>query len=268
MAVGFMEHSRLVFRSGWEETGKRLIAWLTGEALLVFLTGLFAYVFSPGTRWERFLVAAGIPLAGLGAWVILLFLWKTILAPSGIHRRQTEAITELQSEIARLGKSTSHQMAEEDPKVYLDPLNIMFTSNGYLAFKVSNKGQRVNPAQGITVQIQCLPSVQFEYIDRLDPMEEKSLDPIVGDIDWPHRNILPLLRKAWVDAHKAGGFDDAEFPFEMTIRYRDAKHREFVTEVSLKYCPLEEDAAARSLKPSHIEYPILKVTNTEIRRLS
>jgi hypothetical protein len=86
MAVGFMEHCRLVFKSGWEGTRERLIHWLRQEAVLVFLTGLFAYLLSPGTRWERFLVAAGIPLAGLGAWVILLSLWKTILAPSSIYK--------------------------------------------------------------------------------------------------------------------------------------------------------------------------------------
>jgi hypothetical protein len=35
-------------------------------------------------------------------------------------------------------------LAEEDPKVYLEPMNDEFVKLGYIPFKFSNKGQRVN----------------------------------------------------------------------------------------------------------------------------
>jgi hypothetical protein len=162
-------------------------------------------------------------------------------------------------------------VAEEDPKVYFEPLNSEFTRNGYIPFKFSNKGQRINPAQGITVQpISCVPSLKFDYIDRLDMNEERMLIPTVGDdYIFPVHDILPSLRQAWSDAHAAGGFDSAEFPFQVTIKYRDSKRRCFETVVSLKYCALEEDAARQSIMSGHHgEFSPIKVTDSDVRRFA
>jgi len=161
--------------------------------------------------------------------------------------------------------------AEEDPKVYLDPLNSEFIARGYMAFRISNQGQRVNPAQAVSIQrITNVPSIVFDYIDRIDPAERMVIVPTVdGDHLVPHHDILPELRQAWKDAHERGELDSDEFPFTITIHYRDAKQIRFISHVSFKYSPLAEDDARRTALSAHrTEYPILRVTNTHIRRLS
>jgi hypothetical protein len=102
----------------------------------------------------------------------------------------------------------------------------------------------------------------------IDMAEENFIPTVDGHDIFKGRNILPELRRAWEDAHAAGGFDDAEFPFEIKISYRDARHRTFETKVAMKYCPLEEDAAKKSIFSGHRgEWAILKLTNTDITRL-
>ena len=163
------------------------------------------------------------------------------------------------------------RLAEEDPKVYLDPLNAEFIPRGYMPFRISNQGQRVNPAQAVSMQrIINVPSIAFDYIDRIDPATSMVIVPTVdGDHLFPRRDILPELRQAWEDAHESGELDSDEFPFTITIHYRDAKGIRFISDVSFKYSPLAEDDARRTaLSPHRMEYPILKVTNTHIRRLS
>jgi hypothetical protein len=217
-------------------------------------------------KYQSLTVVKLTPHLSWHAWLISLLVIVIVILLEGAHaaiRKREKLIADLQP--------TSKQLAEEDPRVYLDPINSEFVSHGYIPFKVSNKGQRINPAQGITVQpIQCAPSIKFGYVDRLDMNEEKRLIPTVEDGDiFPRYSILPELRKAWENAHAAGGFDDAEFPFEIKIEYRDAGHRTFKTTVSVKYCPVEEEEASRSVASGQPrEYAILKVTNTEIKRLS
>jgi hypothetical protein len=161
--------------------------------------------------------------------------------------------------------------AEEDPKVYLDPLNSEFIARGYMPFRVSNQGQRVNPAQAVNIQrIKNVASIVFDYIDRIDPASSTVIVPTVdGHHLVPHHDILPELRQAWKDAHASGELDSDEFPFTITIHYRDAKQIRFISDVSLKYSPLAEDEAHQHALSAHrMEYPIIKVTNTHIRRLS
>jgi hypothetical protein len=132
--------------------------------------------------------------------------------------------------------------------------------------------ERVNPAQGITVQtIPCAPSVRFDYVDCLLANEHKRVMPMGGDIA-PTRNILPDLHKAW-RASWGGAECDPErvdFEFQIKITYRDFRPRIFETTVTMKYCPLEVDAANRNFPEStkHREYTFIKVTDTKFRRLS
>jgi hypothetical protein len=271
MGFGFVAHCRLVLKSGRKETWERLRDWLKGEALLASVTGLFAYFLSPGTRSERFIVAVLIPLAGLCAWIVLLFLWRTLLAPSSIYKAQADTISALRQRIAQLEKSTS-QMAEEDPRVYLAPLNAEFRSNGFMVFELFNQGQRVNPAQGITVQpIPCAPLVRFDYVDCLLANEHKRVVPTIGEDFIPTHNILPELEKAWSASWEDGESDSegVDFEFEIKLTYRDFRHRQFETTVTLKYFPLEYLEASRNiLANNRSEYRFLKVINTEFKRLS
>jgi hypothetical protein len=139
-------------------------------------------------------------------------------------------------------------MAEEDPKIYMEAMNNDFIKLGYVPFKFSNKGQRVNPAQGITVQpIKELPFIVFDYIDCLDPAAEKVVIPKAKNQELTSaHNILIDLQTAWQEAEQAGTLENADLPFKVTIFYRDAKQRKFKSEVSFKYFPLEEDHARES----------------------
>jgi hypothetical protein len=200
-------------------------------------------------------------------WLIVFLSINLALALEGAYR----AIKKRDAKIRELQPAGDLLLAEEDPAVYLDPLNAEFVSRGYMAFRISNQGQRVNPAQAVSIQrITNVPSIAFDYIDRIDPVDSKVILPTVdGDHLVPHHDILPELRQAWKDAHERGELDSDEFPFTIAIHYRDKKWRTFISEVSFKYSPIDEDAAHQTALSAHrMEYPILKVTGTQIRRLS
>jgi hypothetical protein len=268
--MGFINHSRMVISRTVRETGRRLLEWIRGEALLVIATGVATFLLTPGDRWDRLLTAVVIPLAGLAAWMILLLFWNLCVAPSRLHDAQEKTIADLQAQISKLRPGV-RELAEEDPKVYLDPQNADFVPLGYMAFKISNKGQRVNPAQSVQIRpIDGIPSVAFEYIDRIDPAVELTISPNVGDdfIVQDH-DILPELRKAWSDSHARREIDSEEFSFKITIDYRDAKGIRFISEVTMAYSPIAEDAARRNASAyQRGTYPIIKVMNTEFKRLS
>lgn len=170
------------------------------------------------------------------------------------------------------GEKSAGQLAEEDPRVWLFPLNAEFLSNGFMVFELSNQGQRVNPAQGITVQpITCAPSVRFDYVDCLLANEHKRVTPTIGEDIFPTHNILSELEKAWRASWEEGDSDPerVDFEFQIRIRYRDFRERQFETTVTLNYRPLEVHEASRNvLANKHREYQFLKVTNTEFKRLS
>jgi hypothetical protein len=195
-------------------------------------------------------------------FVVILFVglfWSMFAAWRDEH------ILRLKSE-----KNQGNGLAEEDPKVFLEPLNAEFIACGYIPFRISNQGQRVNPAQGVTIQpIKNVPSIVFDYIDRIDPADKKVIVPTVGDFFiTPIHNILPDLRKAWSEAHERGEIDSDVFDFTIAIHYRDAKQLQFVSVVSLRYSPIAESSAHRdAMKAQRPEYPIITVTNTDIRRL-
>jgi len=164
---------------------------------------------------------------------------------------------------ARRLKPPDLAMAEEDPKVHLDPLNDEFPITGMIPFDLFNEGQRVNPAYRITVQpIPLLPSVSFEYVDHLKMAEHKKIIPQIKTGLLEHNNLLALLLKA------CEGVD--RLPFETAITYEDATGtRKFQTTVSLEYWPSEHDAAIAELTmPNRATHEILKVTDTDFRRLS
>jgi hypothetical protein len=163
-------------------------------------------------------------------------------------------------------------MAEEDPRVCLEPLNAEFILNGFIAFELLTDGQRVNSAEGIVVQpIPCAPSIHFEYVDRLRMNERKRLVPTVEDDISSMRNILPELDKAWNASWEDGNGDPerVDFEFQIKIAYRDFRPRHFETTVTMKYFPLEMHEFIRNgLTGRHREYTFLKVINTEFKRLS
>jgi hypothetical protein len=284
MASGFMSHTRLVYGRAKRDTKKRLREWLSQEALLAIATAIVAYFFSPGTRAERALLGIGIPLAGVGAWIIGLFIWNLVVAPSEIYgeqeRNHTNEITTardqiscLKSELARL--TPPFQLAEEDHRVFMKPLNHEFKSLGLVGFELVNDGQRVNPAQGITVQIiPHLPAIRFEYVDWLRANELKRITPIISDYFVPQPcNILSELDKAWRKAWDDKSLtevmiNEAEFPFEIKLYYRDFRPRQFETTVSLRYCPVDYDAICREGVGVNRGYIPIKVTDTTFRRLS
>ena len=124
-------------------------------------------------------------LAGLCVFVVL-FIIHLARKPCQLQIKASQEIERLSIENERLRRSLTQitpELAEEDPPVFLDPLNSEYIAHGYLPFRISNKGQRVNPATGITIQpIKELPSVAFEYIDRIDPNTEKIIAPTIdGD---------------------------------------------------------------------------------------
>lgn len=282
--AGFMAYTRIVFSRAKADTKERLREWLRQEALLVIATAIVTYLFSPGTKWERALLGIVIPLAGVGAWVVGLFIWNLVIAPSKIYEDQerdhTTEITDARDQISslriELAKLTPpFQMAEEDPKVFMKPLNQDFASLGLIGFELLNDGQRVNPAQGITVQtISCIPDVRFEYVDYLRANENKRIAPTLSDYFLPACNILSELDKAWRQAWEQEDSinevmrNEAEFPFEIKISYRDFRPRQFETTVSLRYCPVEHDALLREDIAMNRGYTLIKVIDTRFRRLS
>jgi hypothetical protein len=165
-------------------------------------------------------------------------------------------------------------LAEEDPKVYITPLNDQFVSRGFMAFELLNDGQRVNPAEDITVQIiPSIPDVRFAYIDLLREKEAKIIAPIIGDDMFPSHNILSELDKAWRQAWESeetkneAMMKEAEFPFEIKVNYRDSKSRTFEAITRFRYCPIEYEAAMKNR--NHRD--ILKIVHSDkprIRRLT
>jgi hypothetical protein len=153
-------------------------------------------------------------------------------------------IASLQQELSKLAPIL--EMAEEDPKVYLRPLNQEFLMLGFMGFELINDGQRVNPAQGVAVQtIPCIPSVHFELVDHLRANESKRILPTTDGYISPSHDILSALNESWRNAWERQELNevmelDAEFPFEIKIAYHDFRPRKFETTVNLRYCPVEQ----------------------------
>ena len=212
--------------------------------------------------------------AGLCVFVVLVLL-SIVKKPCEMHLNAADEIARLSAENERLRQpaiGTGLSMAEEDPRVWLEPLNVEVLSNGCMAFELLNQGQRINPAQAIVVQpIQCAPSIRFEYVDRLEMNERKRVVPTVEDDIFSHRNILPELEKAWRASWEDGESDPerVDLEFEIKIAYRDFRPRHFETTVTMKYFPLEMHELSHNFATGrHREYTFLKVTNTDFKRLS
>jgi hypothetical protein len=184
----------------------------------------------------------------------------------------------IQAEVAELtaeneglrNPSGEPSLAEEDPKVYLDPLNTEFIESGLLPFEMSNRGQRVNVAHRVTVQpIEILPTVFFDYVDHLDMAERKKLFPkIRSENVFTSGDMLRELMRAF-DSH--GELETHEVPFDIAIKYENAEgSRKFESIVSMRYSIMEEHAARRSVgkNVTRREYKILRVTDMRIRRLA
>jgi hypothetical protein len=282
--MAFIAHTQRVFSRAKADTKERLREWLRGEAMLAAATAIATYFLSPGTKWERALLGILIPLVGIAAWVAGLFIWNFVIAPSKIYEDQErnhastisdarDQVTALRIELAKL--TAPFEMAEEDPRVFMKPLNQEFKSLGLIGFELLNDGQRVNPAQGITVQIiPRLPGLTFEYVDYLRANELKRITPIISDYFVPQAcDILSELNKAWRQAWDEKSVNEvmvneAEFPFEIKIYYRDFRPRQFDTTVSLRYCPVDHDAILREGFAVNRGYTPIKVTDTRFRRLS
>jgi hypothetical protein len=214
-------------------------------------------------------VAAGACVFGV------LVVIHLVRKPCELHISSTEAIGRLSLENDQLRQraiGTGLSMAEEDPRVWLKPLNSEYLSHGFMPFELSNRGQRVNPAQGITIQpIPCVPSVRFDYVDCLVMDEQKRVLPIVGGDIVERYDILPELEKAWKASWETGTADPeaVDLEFQIKITYRDFHPRHFETTVTMKYCPLEvQEACDNILATKRRDYTFLKVTNTDFKRLS
>lgn len=284
--ISFWQHFKLVWQRAFSE-----INWvrdmLIGGCLSITSLALQVWwVLISREDWHlhkwQWIGSAILPTIAVIALNIAIRLaaapWKLYQVQAAEHAKAmqiaNESIASMRRELSTFAPIL--EMAEEDPKVFLKPLNAEFVSLGFMVFEVLNDGQRVNPAQGITVQtIPCVPLVRFEYIDSLQANERKRVSPTIGDDILPSYNVLPELNKAWREAWDRGGASDAmteeaEFPFEIKIRYHDFRPRQFETTVSLRYCPVDDDAARRSALGSSKrgEYTFLKVTGTKFRRLS
>jgi hypothetical protein len=282
--MAFMAYTQLVFSRSKSDTKERLRDWLRGEAMLALASAVVTFLLSPGTISERVSLGIVIPLAGIGAWVIGLFTWNLVAAPARLHGDQeSKHITEittardqiscLQGKLAKL--TPPFELAEEDPKVFLKPLNHEFVSLGLIGFELFNDGQRVNPAQGITIHtIACIPDVRFEYVDVLRANETKRIVPTLSEYLSPACDILSELDKAWRQAWEQEDSinevmkNEAEFPFEIKLSYCDFRPRQFETTISLRYCPVEHDSTLRASIGSNRGLTLIKVTNTSFKRLA
>jgi hypothetical protein len=243
----------LCIKKAWDSAWDKADAVTTGIGIAIGI--IVHYV----PRWEAAMNGLywEIPVAALAS----ISVYRLAMSPFWLYREKEVEARELRKQLEKpIG-----ELAEEDLKVWLRPLNAEVLSKGFMVFELLNQGQRVNPAQGITVQtIPCAPAVRFDYVDCLLANEHKRVTPIVGDFA-PVRNILPDLDKAWRE------FDPerVDFEFQLKITYRDFRPRQFETTVTMKYCPLELDASNRDFPSTKDrEYTFIKVTDTKFRRLS
>jgi hypothetical protein len=248
----------------WKEVFWRKAVAIT--AACYFLLGswdLFKSEFLP-EKYQSWTVVKLTPHLSGSTWLILLLVIIIILLLEGAHtamQKRDRLIAELQQ--------TSGELAEHDPKVYLEPLNGEFVTTGMLPFEISNKGQRVNVAHKIVIQpIHGIPTISFEYVDHLDMAQCKKLIPkAVSSEPFTSTDMLGELDKAWT----ARGQMQDEFPFEIKIRYEDVTGtKKFESTVGMAYCPMEEDRARRHAlnPPPRPEYKMIKLTGTRIRRLA
>jgi hypothetical protein len=209
--------------------------------------------------WINLLIIAGsFVIVLLGAFIVNLF----------------RATALLDRERSRTAERGDGELAEEDPKVHLVPLNGEFVGTGLIPFDLFNEGQRVNPAYRITVQpIPMLPSVSFEYVDHLQINQHKKIVPVVRDAGpFARTNILPELEKAWEGVCKSTGQHESELSeltFEIKINYEDANGtRKFETSIKLSYSLARHLAAANHATTFRTDSEIIKVMRTDFRRFS
>lgn len=256
--------------SSWKEIfwGKAM-AIGGGVWLLIGAWDLIKSQFLPA-QYQSWTVVAITPHLSGRTWVIVLLVLLLLILMEGAHA----AIKKRDAVIAK--SVSSSILAEEDPKIYFEPLNSDFITTGLIPFDMFNNGQRVNVAHRITVQpIALLPSVTFEYINHLEMNQHKKLLPLVSQgPDFPlgnHHNILPELEKAWQQRGMSGEVD-AEFPFEIILNYQDVSGRKnFETKVSLVYSATEYCAATTdvlAVASSRQEFKIIRVVGMDVRRLS
>lgn len=231
-------------------------------------------------KWQ-WIATAALPTAAV---IAINLAYRLLMAPSTVHQNQerehSTAIQKANDEVASLRRELARltpvlEMAEEDPRVFLKPLNRDMVARGLIRFELLNDGQRVNPAQGITIQtISCIPLVHFEYVDSLRANENKTITPTIETCFSGVCNIIAELDKAWQEAWEREEtknqvmIDEAEFPFEIRISYQDFRPRRFETTVSLRYCPVEYQALLNADSLPRREYTFLKVTGTNFRRLA
>ncbi|MFY9560489.1 MAG: hypothetical protein WAQ52_09675 [Terriglobales bacterium] len=163
-------------------------------------------------------------------------------------------------------------LAEEDPKVYLEPLNAEFAATGIIPFELSNNGQRVNVAHRIRVQpITKLPSVSFEYVNHLEMNRHKKMLPMIDDVNvFQTHNILPALEKAWEKECQMTGQVEEALQFDVWINYEDVSGRKhFQTIVNLIYSPTRHIVeSTHPLAFSRPESKIIELAGMDVRRLS
>jgi hypothetical protein len=131
----------------------------------VVASGIQFYVMGWASTEDNIKILGTSVAAGLCVFGVLVVI-HLVRKPCELQINATEEIARLVTENERLRKPPAGlALSEEDPIVNFDPLNSEFLSQGYVPFMLSNKGQRVNPAHGVTVlPIQCAPSVRFEYV--------------------------------------------------------------------------------------------------------
>jgi hypothetical protein len=214
-------------------------------------------------------VAAG--LCVFGVFVVIHLVRK----PCELDITATEELARLSAENAGLRQPPGADLvlAEEDPKIYLVPLNEEFKSTGIIPFDMFNNGQRVNIAHSIRVQpVPNLPSVSFEYVNHLEMNQHKRLLPIIdGAGVFQTHNILPVLGKAWEKQCQMTGQVQEDFAFEITIHYEDVSGcKHFKTTVSLKYSPTRHIVESHDvpLAFSRPENKIVELVGMNVKRVS
>ena len=212
------------------------------------------------------------------AWRVLSSPWRLYQGQEAEHEKEikaaNETIAKLCTEIRKL-KPAVLEIGEEDPKVYIRPLNDEFISRGVMAFELLNDGQRVNPAEAITLHlVPSFPNVAFEYIDVLRDKEPKVIVPKINEDDlFPCHNILSVLEMAWRQAWESDEtkqdamLNDAEFLFEIKINYRDARSRTFQSTTPMRYCPIQHQAALQGRDRGNI-IRVVQSDEPRIKRLS
>ncbi len=255
--ISFRTFLWLCVKKAWPSTWEKADLFTTVVGIAI---GVIVHYFP---KWETAVnhLYWEIPIAALAS----LSVYRLALSPFWIYRDKDIEVRELRRKLVK-----SVELAEEDPKVHLEPLTGEFATAGIIPFDVSNLGQRVNPAYRIKITIPVVPSVSFAHVNVLEMAQHKRVVPIV-DCENPlsHHNILPELEKAWKNYAPRSSEIEFEFPFEIKVTYEDASgSKSFETMVSLKYCPTEAHAARRGSTFRQQEYAILKVSDVKIKRIS